>query len=314
MKYEVCSLVCLVVAQIVSLLCALYILFEFFKKRSQLRCLHNHAIVALLVVSAWLISVDLLCTEFYYWNNYVPIQTAWACRFYNFSLFTASGLNRLLMAFMTVERHFLVFRVQIYRSARARLLLHYFPVVIIILVAATYSAVTDLIITCPQTRFRYSYFLCNYTCSILLMDLALFYIYVLVFVPTMITIIACVLLPIRFAIQKRTLQQFHWRRARKMIIHTILICGAYTICWFPYAVLLQLTMNNLVSLGDPHVARFMIFAPYVTSLVTPLVCFYTTTTELKLFISRWVHRYFLRRRQRRIVARVKNCRPVVTHH
>ncbi|UJR21526.1 hypothetical protein I4U23_024611 [Adineta vaga] len=288
---EVVSLIFLVIIQVVSLACTLYILIEFGKKRSQLRSLQNHLIIGLLLVSTWLISFDLVSTQFYYWSGYVPVQTAWACRVYNFSFFSIAGLNRMLMAFLSVERHFLVFRVQGYRTTRTRLLFHYLPLLMIILWEFSYSIVTDLILTCPQMHFRYSYFLCNYTCSILIPQLLLFYIYVQVFCPTIITIIACILLPIRFAMQKRTLQRFQWYQARKMIIQTILICGVYTICWFPYVILLQLVSNNLISLNDLNVSRFLIFAPYITSLLVPFICFYTICTPLKSFIIKQMNRY-----------------------
>ena len=313
MKNDVVSLSFIVITQFTSLACALYILVQFGKKRSQLRSLQNHLIMCLLIVSVWVTSFDLFSTEFYFWTNHVPIQTAWACRFYNFSFFSVSDLNRMLMAFMSVQRHFLVFRIQIYRTSRARILFHYIPIIIVILWAFIYSIVTDIIITCPQNHFRYTSFLCGYTCSLLLPQLVLIYIYIQVFLPTIITIIACILLPIRFAIQKRTFQQFQWRRARKMIIQMVLISGAYIICWFPYAIILQLVLDNQVSLDDSITTRFLIFTPYITSLLTPFICFYTTSTWLKLYIIKQINRYCFPRRQNLIHPFIPNPSRIAIH-
>jgi hypothetical protein len=56
----------------------------------------------------------------------------------------------MLMVFMSIERHFLVFHPQLYRIRRLRYILHYFPILIIILWSFTYSIVTDVFLTCPQ--------------------------------------------------------------------------------------------------------------------------------------------------------------------
>jgi hypothetical protein len=295
MTSGVLSLIILVIVQLTSLACALYVLIQLGKKRSVLRCLQNHLIVCLLFVSTWLISVDLLSTELYYWNGIVPIQTAWACRLYNLSFFSVSGLNRMFMAFMSVQRHILVFHIQVYHTYRARILFHYIPIIIIILWQFIYSIVTDTIVTCPQNRFRYTSFLCGYTCSILLPELLMVYVYIEVFLPTMITIIACILLPIRFALKKRNLQRFQWRRARKMVIQMAWISSAYLLCWFPYATILQLLYMNSVSLSNSDIARFLMISPYITSVLTPFICFYTTPTWLKFMIVKHINRYRFKR-------------------
>jgi hypothetical protein len=300
MKLNVISLVFLVIIQFTSFLCTVYLLVQYGKKKSLLRRLPNHLILCLLIVSAWLISLDLISTEYYYWYGYVPIQTAWACRIYNLSIFFMTGLNRFFMAMMSVERHFLVFRRQFYYTRRSRVIFHYIPIIIIIIWILSYSITTDVLVSCPQNRFRYSSFLCGFTCSLLLPNLVMIYVWIQVFLPTSITMIACILLPIRFAIQKRNLQRFQWHRARKMIIQMISIAGAYTICWFPYVIILQLISTNQVSLSQVNKEQFMIFGPYITSLITPFICLYTISTNLKLNLIKQITRYLFRGRQARV--------------
>ncbi len=275
------SLVCLVLTQFLSFVCAIYILIHCIKKKSTLRSLPNHLIICLLIVSTWMISIDLLSTEFYYWNGVVPIQTTWACRFYNVSFFSISGLNRIFMAFMSIERHFLVFRPQLYRARRSRFILHYLPIIIIILWSFTYSIVTDVFLTCNLLSFRYNHFLCGFTCSLLVQTTVWIYLWFQVLFPTVITIIACILLPIRFLLQKRKLQRLQWRRARKMIIQMSIIATAYTICWLPYTIVLHLVTANIIPLGDYYVSRFVLFDPYATSLLTPFICLHTIFGMLK---------------------------------
>ncbi|UJR27395.1 hypothetical protein I4U23_008685 [Adineta vaga] len=187
----------------------------------------------------------------------------------------------MFMAFMSIERHFLVFRHQIYRRRRLKYILHYFPILLLVLWSFTYSIVTDVFLTCPQQRFRYTRFLCGYTCSLLMKQASLIYIWVQVFFPTLVTTVACILLPIRFMFQKKTLQRLQWRRARKMIIQMTVIAITYTISWIPYTVIIHLASAELLSLGSDPIASFMIFLPYIPSLLTPFICLYTISERLK---------------------------------
>ncbi len=297
MMNDVEGLVFLVFIQFLSFSCALYVLIHCIKTKNTLRSLPNHLIICLLIVSTWMISIDLLTTEFYFWNKSVPIQTSWACKFYNLSFFWISGLNRMFMAFMSIERHFIVFRPQLYRIRRLRYILHYFPILILILCSFTYSIVTNVILTCPQLHFRYTQYLCGFTCSLLLPNTTMIYVWFQVFFPTMITIIACILLPIRFLIKKRNLQRLEWRRARKMILQMSTIASTYTLCWLPYTIILQLVSINRVSLNNYYISTSMIFDSYIPSLLTPFICFHTISGRLKLNVIKTIIQYCFPRRQ-----------------
>ena len=297
MKNSVEGLICLVVIQSLSFFCSVYLLFTCLKKKSTIWNLPNHVILCLLIVSTWLISIDLVSTQVYYWNEYVPIQTDWACRFYNVSFFTTSNLNRMFMAFMSIERHFLVFRPQLYHTRRFRYLLHYFPLIFLIGWSLIYSIATDIFLTCPQIRFRYNRFLCGYTCSVFVRSTVMIYVWIQVFLPTMITTLACILLPIRFLLKKSKLQRLQWRRARRMIVQMSTIAATYTFCWLPYAILLQLISVNYSLLNDYHISRYMIFDAYVPSLLTPFICFHTIVGKWKWHFRQRILRYCFSQRQ-----------------
>lgn len=282
MKNSVYGLIGLVFIQSLSFLCAVYLLIVCLTTKNIIRSLPNHLILCLLIVSTWFISIDLVSTEVYYWNEIVPIQTVWACRFYNVSFFTISNLNRMFMAFMSIERHILVFRPQLYRIRRLRYLLHYFPLAFLIGWSLIYSLITDIFLTCPQMRFRYTRFLCGYTCSVLLPTTVMIYEWIQVFLPTMITIFACLCLPIRFLLKKSQLQRLQWRRARRMIVQMSSIAMTYTFCWLPYAILLQFVSANYLLLNDYHISIYMIFDAYVPSLLTPFICFHVIFGKLKM--------------------------------
>ena len=293
------GLICLAIIQFFSFLCALYVLLHCVKNKATIRSLPNHLIICLLVVATWAISIDLFSTEFFYWTGYVLIRTEHACRFYNVSYLSVASLNRNFMAFMSVERHLLVFRHQLYRTRRSRYLFHYFPILLVLLYILVCSLVADVFFTCPALRFRYNRLFCGYTCTILSRDLTLYYIWCQVFVPVLITTVACILLPIRFLVQKHNLQRLEWRRARKMIVQMSVIAGTYTICWIPYTVIAHLGTANVISFNDDTVAAFVNFAPYISSLLTPFICLHTVSERLKFeLLKRMIHFCFPRWKNR----------------
>jgi hypothetical protein len=278
------------IIQIVSFCSAIHIFYRFSQQASPLRRLQNHLLMCLLIVATWTIIIELPNTQKYLWSGSATFHTSWFCSFWNISFYSTAALNRILMAFMCIQRHFLVFRPQIYRTHRSRLLFHYIPIIFIIIIILIYQILTNIIISCPQEHFDYSLFMCGYTCSVLIPDLATFYIWAFVFVPTMMTIISCVLLPIRFLIQKRQLQRVQWHRARKLIVQTSMIASVYTLCWLPYTIILQLVINNVLSFSDSIINEFLVIVPYLTSLLTPFIVIHTIRREMNLGIMERIKR------------------------
>jgi len=291
------GMIVVTIIQVVSFCTAIHIFYRFAQHSSRLRRLQNHLLMYLLIVATWTIIIELPNTQKYLWSGSATIHASWFCSFWNTSFFSTAALNRILMAFMCVQRHFLVFRTQIYRTRCSRLLFHYIPLIFLISIILIYQIVTNIFISCPQMHFNYSLFMCGYTCSILMDDLVTVDIWALVFVPTVMTIISCILLPIRFVIQKRQLQRVQWHRARKMILQTSAIASVYTICWLPYTIILQLVENHLLSFSNPSITQFLVVVPYVTSLITPFIVFHTIRRQANLRIMQQIKRRLFPQRQ-----------------
>ncbi|CAF1426919.1 unnamed protein product [Rotaria magnacalcarata] len=98
--------------------------------------------------------------------------------------------------------------------------------------------------------------MCGYTCAVREKHLTTTYIWLDIFSPMLLTIVASILLPIRFVIQKKSLQRLQWYRARKMIMQTVLVAGAYIICWLSDTIALQLLVNGVLSFFNPNVSLF----------------------------------------------------------
>jgi hypothetical protein len=287
----------LTIIQIPSFCFIVYIFFQYIQQASPLRRFQNHLLMYLLIVATWTITIELPNVQVYFWTRSATIHTSWFCSLWNASYFSTATLNRILMAIMCIERYFLVFRPQLYRTRRSRLLFHYTPLVFIVSITLIYLIITNIFISCPQLHFYYSAFLCGYTCSVLTKNFATFYIWILVFIPTITTVISSILLPIRFIIQKGQLQRVQWHRSRKMIVQTSIISSVYILCWLPFTIVLQLLTNNILSFANPNIIRYFAVVPYMTSLLTPFIVFHTIRKPLPIGImERLKRRLFLRRR------------------
>ncbi len=287
----------LTIIQIPSFCIVICIFYQYIQRTSPLRRFQNHLLMYLLIVATWTISIDLINTQIYFWTGSATIHTSWFCSLWNTSFLSTAALNRILMAVMCIERHFLVFRPQLYRTRRSRLLFHYTPLVFIVSITLIYLIVTNLFISCPELHFNYSIFMCGYTCPVLIKNLVTINIWAFVFIPTITTVICSILLPIRFIIQKRQLQQVDWHRSRKMILQTSIIASVYIICWLSYTIVLQLLINDILSYANPDIDRYLSIVPYMTSLLTPFIVFHTIRRPVNVGIMQRIKRRLFPQRQ-----------------
>ena len=303
--------IALTTLQIPSLLCIVYILVHYTQRRSPLRRLQNHLLMYLLIVAAWTVVIELPNTQKYLWTNSASFHEYWFCSFWNISFVTTATLNRILMAIMSIERHFLVFCPQLYRARRKRLVFHYIPIISIVTITVIYLIVTNLAVTCSRLRYNYSLFMCGYSCAALARIYSNIYTWASIFTPTFTTVIACLLLPVRFILQKRQLQQIDWHRTRTMIVPTTAIASIYTICWLPYTIILQLLTNNALSYFNGDIIRYLTIVPYMTSLLTPFIVYHTVRRATDMGIIQRLKCFLFWKRQV-TVEPARNCvaRPI----
>jgi hypothetical protein len=126
------GMIVVTILQIPSVCCATLIFFQFAQRTSALRRIQNRLLIYLLICATWTIIIDLPNTQKYLWTGSVTIYTSWFCFSWNISFIGTATLNRILMAFMSIERHFLAFRPHFYHTRRSRLLYHYIPLIFII--------------------------------------------------------------------------------------------------------------------------------------------------------------------------------------
>jgi hypothetical protein len=260
----------LVVCQILSVLCYILVFFCLLKSRElNKQHLHNHAIVAILIVYFFLIVIELPITLSFAYRGYVWPQSFSFCSFWigcNYSLFT---IGSQLMAFASIERYFLIFHEHFIRSWRH--FIHYPPIVVCIIGPIIFYTLMIGLAPC-ETIYNYETYLCGHAC------------YQLEFIegstdwilnaglPAVLIAIANAVLIIRVNYRKQLMQLTNqWRKNRLMYIQLLSISLIYCFIWIPFMIisLIQIFVNP--SFCADVTLLLLNYTLYISPLVLPFL-------------------------------------------
>lgn len=256
-----------------SLICSIFTLIHFLFNRNLRSNLHNHILLALLIIS----TCDLLFNH-PFTLNYLRIgqvmpSTDSMCRFWNFLNAICNTSTYFTIAWSSIERYFLIFYSSLYSTQRRRILFHYIPLFLTSCIYPLIINITIMFIYPCQNRFNMISLYCGYTCSLKIPSIALYVRIVHNFVPTFIVFFATLILIICVVKQKQQTQnnRFNWRRYRRMAIQLLVIASIFLIftlpativsvvqycCLSTFAVTIQTTYFN-------YLLRFItIFLPFI---------------------------------------------------
>ncbi|CAF1291850.1 unnamed protein product [Didymodactylos carnosus] len=179
----------LIIFQIPSIICALFVLYQFIIKRELYEQLHNYAVFVLLVCSTLVITTELPISLNYLIKSIVYPQIPGFCLFWGFWYFTTTDTLIVFMAWTSVQRHLFIFNPNVFRTKRGRLIYHYIPSSICLLYIPFMIIIFMFINPCNNT-FNYMQFLCGYPCFFQQTSVVTFHLIVNLCVPTSFTIIA----------------------------------------------------------------------------------------------------------------------------
>ena len=269
---------------ICSVLCSLFVLYYFLSIRKLRRARYNHIIIVLLCTGLLkeLISVP--------WTLYrlqvgVPIGHTrsfyLASFFFDYALFTTQVI---LVAWMTLEKHILIFHAQWLTPKWKCYLLHYLPITTLLVYCLIYYSVVTFDTFC-ETSFT-AYLAGGYMipCAYNQTGLAMWELLVHQLIPTLIIAVFSIAIIVRVVKWKRLLNQpFIWRRQRRMIIHMISISSLYLILNSPWTVTvfaiyfgMSQTNKDIYTIHGLYFQNFIIF-------FYPFVCFRSSRIFRKKF-------------------------------
>lgn len=275
----------LLILQVASICCSLFLLFHLITKPTLHRALHNHTIIALVIVSFIQIISDLPMTLYYLWLGQASSSTF--CLMWNFFALTNYAAGIWLMTWALLERHFFIFHDRLIFTLRGKILSHYIPLIISLTVPWTYYLILIFFYPCINT-FNHSLLFCGWCCYVNNNQLVLFNWLAFGVIPTFSITLLSLWLIVRVIAQKRRVQQrINWRQHRRMVIQLLSISSLYIFFDIP-AVFIGLVQLILPTFAVEIQALYLYYIVYFIPLLIPFV-WLSTHSELWIKIRAQMH-------------------------
>lgn len=262
----------LLTCQVLSVSCSLFLLFHLCTKSTLRRPLHNHTIIALLIVSFFQTVSDLPMTLNYLRTGYGSSSNF--CLMWNFFAFSNYAVGVWLMTWASAERHLLIFHDHLVVTFRGKIIFHYIPLVFFLAVPWFYYVFLVFFYPCTNT-FYPSYLFCAWCCYAYNNQVVFFNWLTFGVIPTFSITLFSAGLILRVIIQKRRArQQMNWRRHRRMIIQLLGISALYIFFDAP-TVIIGLVQLRWPTFAGEFQILYLFYIGYFLSLLMPFICLST---------------------------------------
>ncbi|CAF1584815.1 unnamed protein product [Didymodactylos carnosus] len=259
--------------QLLSVFCSLLLFYQYSINRRQLKSLHNHAIVLLLITSFLSTTTSLPMLQQYLYNGYVTPSTDGFCSYWAFNVYTLSGINLFLMAFLSIERHLLIFKGPMMSNKKNQYFYHYLPILFCILYPFLFYLVVIYFYQC-ENNYDYAQLLCVAPCYAFT-NIGIYDTIINCCLPIVFIFIFSSALVLRVVKQKRKLklQPFKWKRDRKMTLQLLVITLVYCLLWTPMnaCTLIETFFMVDTTLLQAQTLYFYYFS-YLVPIIYPFVC------------------------------------------
>ncbi len=280
-----------------SIICSLFVLYYLLWHRTLRHALHNHAIIISMFIG--LIYQVTIYPWMLYGYRYEGIwdRSRLFCTIWIFIDWGLYYTQTILFAWATMERHILIFHRQWVVTKKQRLIVHYLPLLILVLYCHIYYTVFTFFPRC-ENIFDNSYMICVKLCSF---DVSEFYIYDTIIhqiLPNIIIVVFSIALLLRVCRQRHRIgKSLQWRKHWKMTVQLLFISIVYLIFALPLTIMHFL---HLCGVSYDVIGNFMeyaLFFNYCMILLCPFACA-LSLPQLRDKIKNTIQL----RRQRRIIA------------
>lgn len=281
----------LVILTVLSIVCALFVLYHLLSDRTQRQALHNHVIILLLLIVLIMEIFDVPFVLHFIRVGYTWQLTTSLSYFWTFIDYGCYSTKMILFSWATIERHILIFHDRWLVTEKKRFLLHYLPMIIILLYCFIYYLIVVIFLPCPYPNNQHPLHGVPAPCLydnvfVITWDLICHQI-----IPTIIIVTFSIALLVRVLYQKASLRRkIQWRKQRKMTIQLLSIAVLYQLFNFPWTFIQLCLMVKLPVDIDGEAFAIAFFAPYYLISFFPFVCWGTLPelgTKLKrLYVCR----------------------------
>ncbi|UJR17799.1 hypothetical protein I4U23_004698 [Adineta vaga] len=265
------------------------ILFVYFVSNRPIRSkLKNHGWFILLTINFFQLTLRMPMPMSYYYLNYIWPPTNAYCLWWTWCEYSLNIIGLFLMAWISIERHLLVFHSHtLFQLRWKKWLFHFIPIVFCLLWAPLFFFVFVVISPFCTTVWNFNLLLCGFPCYFREKILNQFDFIFNLFLPVFTIMLANITLVTRVIYQKISRQQIvHWQRHRKMVLQLWIVSSLYMGLWLPLTITLFVEMTTLPLFMVDRLQE-MQFAPYFVSLLLPMICLSTQPeliTKIKNFL------------------------------
>ncbi|CAF1096016.1 unnamed protein product [Adineta steineri] len=281
----------LLVMDIPSSICTIFILLNIFKNRLLRKSLYNHVIIAILLSILPTQLIDIPFHIIYLSLDYVWPSNPIFCLFWLFISVGIFDTTGILMAYATIERHILIFHDRWLINKKRRIFIHYIPLYSVVIYSLIFYIYVILFPPC-LTNFDYTQPWCSYPCYYDNNILSMYDSIVNVVLPAFIIVFFSIALLLRFIIRRRQLNlKNKWKKYRRMIIQITTMSSLLIIFNLPLTILMLAHLCGLSSDIGIDFSQYAYFFTYFIPLLMPFICLQSLPEIyrklIKIFLNYW---------------------------
>jgi hypothetical protein len=253
-----------------SILCYSIILTHILTQKSQRHALHNHSIVVLLFIALFVVLFD------YSWlidtlrRGEVWPQTPAFCEVWWLFDYGFYNACTVVLAWASFERHILVFYSHLMATKRKRILIHYLPLIGILIYLTIFYIYAIFLASCTN-RYDYSSPICGaYPCYLEIQWLAMWDTIVHGIAATFLVAIFNIALLIKILWQKHRHRQ-SWKKCRKMAFQLLSISALFLSLNFPLSITFLVQLSGYPEWGV-QAQQYLYFFSDLIQYLLPFVC------------------------------------------
>jgi len=257
-----------------SLICSLFIFYQYLSDPIRRRALHNHAILIILMANILLIFTDFSWTlDSLRRPGHVLSATPAFCMSWWVLDFNFYNTQTLILAWASIERHILIFHSHLLLTRKKKFYYHYLPPIILIIYLTGFYIGVIFFPPCDN-EFDFTDVECgSEACYLSITYLALWDLIGHNLVPTLtIAIFSFALFYRVIAHRKRIRQPIQWRRYRRMAMQLFSISAIYLFLNFPLTLILLIYLfRSPESESTLGTQLYIFFLTYSVTLSLPFV-------------------------------------------
>jgi hypothetical protein len=259
-----------------SLICSLFIFYQYLSDPIRRHALHNHTILIILMANIILILTDFSWTlDSLRRPGHVLSSTEAFCMIWWVLDFTSYNTQTIILAWASIERHILIFHRQLISTRKKRFYYHYLPPIILTTYLTSFYIVVIFFPPC-QNEFDFAAVECgSHTCYLDVMYLGLWDLIVHNLLPTLtIAVFSLALIYRVIAQRKRIHQPIRWRNYRRMSMQLLSLSAVYLFLNLPLTILMLVSLfrgaESPFSFGTQI---YIFFLTYSVTLSLPFVVY-----------------------------------------